>query len=236
MEFYLDWLEFWTFLYCVKKRNPYVKIFKKIYFLPVKIKIHTWKNPKICWWKILLPVKSCKILCVKAIFCTWKNSIKGQKYVSRTLLIFTGKKKRCPSQSQVIFSGSEISSIACFCMRYLYLRFSSMMGEHIFYLSGTTRCGARPKIESQMTQIDSQRSKINSKWPKIDFLGKKNRPYNPQTQFSVAQNGLRKIKIHFQRAKSAPSTYTHYTVYGAQYNNKILKCGILMFSCVCSNV
>ena len=43
-----------------------------------------------------------------------------------------------------------------------------------------------------MTQIDSQRSKINSKWPKIDFLGKKNRPYNPQTQFSVAQNGLRK--------------------------------------------
>ena len=149
---------------------------------------------------------------------------------------FHGKKKRCPSQSQVIFSGSEISSIACFCMRYLYLRFSSMMGEHIFYLSGTTRCGARPKVESPMTQIDSQRSKINSKWPKIDFLGKKNQPYNPQTQFSVAQNGLRKIKIHFQRAKSAPSTYTHYTVYGAQYNNKILKCGILMFSCVCSNV
>ena len=96
MEFHLDWLEFWTFLYCVKKRNPYVKIFKKIYFLPVKIKIHTWKNPKICWWKILLPVKSCKILCVKAIFCTWKNSIKGQKYVSRTLLIFTGKKNAAP--------------------------------------------------------------------------------------------------------------------------------------------
>ena len=52
LEFHLDWLEFWTFFYCVKKRNPYVKIFKNIYFLPVKIKIHTWKNSKMCPWKI----------------------------------------------------------------------------------------------------------------------------------------------------------------------------------------
>ena len=92
LEFHLDWLEFCTFFYCVKKRNPYVKIFKKIYFLPVKIKIHTWKNPKMCPWKFWLPVKSCKIVCVKAIFCTWKNSKKGQKYVSRTIFIFTEKK------------------------------------------------------------------------------------------------------------------------------------------------
>ena len=32
-----------------------------------------------------------------------------------------------------------------------------------------------------------------------------------------------RVKIHFQRAKSTPSTYTHYTVYRAQYRNKILQ-------------
>ena len=79
-----------------KKETLTWKFSKRSYFLPVKIKIHTWKNPKICPWKFWLPVKSCKIVCVKAIFCTWKNSKKGQKYVSRTLLIFTWKKKNCP--------------------------------------------------------------------------------------------------------------------------------------------
>ena len=94
MEFHLDWLEFWTFFYCVKK-NPYVEIFKKIYFLSVEIKIHTWKNPKICPWKFWLPVKSYKIVCVKAIFCTWKNSQKGQNTFHEHFWFSRGKKKRC---------------------------------------------------------------------------------------------------------------------------------------------
>ena len=38
-------------------------------------------------------VKTCKKVCVKAIFCAWKNSKKGKKKVSRTLLVFTQEKK-----------------------------------------------------------------------------------------------------------------------------------------------
>ena len=39
------------------------------------------------------PVKNSKKVCVKAIFHPWKKSKKGQKKLSRALLIFTGKKK-----------------------------------------------------------------------------------------------------------------------------------------------
>ena len=71
-----------------EKRKLYVKIFKN---LPVKIKFYAWKIQKYAREKFWLYVKSCKKVCVKAIFCAWKKSKKGQKYVSRTLLIFTDK-------------------------------------------------------------------------------------------------------------------------------------------------
>ena len=59
---------------CVKEKKPYVKNFRNIDFLPVKIKIHAWKNPKMCPWNILTTreklqksVRESDFLCVKKI-------------------------------------------------------------------------------------------------------------------------------------------------------------------------
>ena len=59
---------------CVKEKKPYVKVFRNIDFLPVKIKIHAWKNPKMCPWNILTAreklqksVRESDFLCVKNI-------------------------------------------------------------------------------------------------------------------------------------------------------------------------
>ena len=79
----------------VKRKNVYVK---------TKNSKNVCVKPKKCAWKCLkcqksareskkLCVKTVEKVCVKANFCAWKKLKKGQKIVSRTLLVFTWKKK-----------------------------------------------------------------------------------------------------------------------------------------------
>ena len=72
----------------LREKQKSVRETKKV---PVKVKkfqksVRESKN--VC-------VKNVEKVCVKAIFCAWKNSKKGQKNVSRTLFFFTYKKKHC---------------------------------------------------------------------------------------------------------------------------------------------
>ena len=60
--------------------------------------------------------------------------------------------------------------------------------------SGVTQCSVRSKIESQRTQIYTQRPKFHSQWGKIDFQSRKNLLFNPPNQFLVTQKGLKKVQ------------------------------------------
>ena len=57
----------------LEKKKP-IQNFQKNIFSSRENKNPYVKKPKICPRKILLPVKSYKIVCAKAIFCTWKKA------------------------------------------------------------------------------------------------------------------------------------------------------------------
>ena len=84
---------------------------KKIKFLPVKIIFCPWKNHKKPWncpwkkkswpWKIL---KKGKKVPVKKQNCPWKNRQNGQKWFSRAIFFFTGKKKTLAHWDGVVYT------------------------------------------------------------------------------------------------------------------------------------
>ena len=85
-----------------KKKLPV----KKISFVPVKMNFlpvkKTKKNQKSAREKKKWAWKNWKMgqkVGVKKEKCPWKNPKKGQKWLSRALLIFTGKKKHCKGHS-----------------------------------------------------------------------------------------------------------------------------------------
>ena len=86
------------------KKSKKVPVKRKNFYVKTKNSKNVCVKPKKCAWKCLkcqksareskkLCVKTVEKVCVKANFCAWKKLKKGHKIVSRTLLVFTWKKK-----------------------------------------------------------------------------------------------------------------------------------------------